>query len=127
MSKSKKSDAGQAVLDKAIAGREAVIERKAGKVRKAKAAKSAKAKKADKTKSATRIGSAAQTVASLKKPTSTEDLITAADADYAAQGGKSNPKESAWACRVVLATMEALGLVKAADGTISVVGKVVAR
>ncbi len=76
-------------------------------------------------KSLTRPASAALTISRLKKPTPLDAIIKQADADYAAQGGESNSKESAFSTNRAIGMMEALGLVREENGTVEVIGKVV--
>ncbi len=45
-----------------------------------------------------------------KKSGKVEALIELADEKYVAKGGKSNPKESAWACKLGVQVLRGMGI-----------------
>jgi hypothetical protein len=63
---------------------------------------------------------ASQTIMKIKKATPVEQLIADADDAYVAKsGGKSNPKESAWAIKLALQVLTAADIVEVTDGKVS--------
>lgn len=80
--------------------------------------KTPSAPKEPKEKKKGRLFISASILAKAKGETVT-DLIKAADAEYAKEGGKANEKEAAWAMKTVLAAVEAFDLFAIADGKIT--------